>query len=203
MAMFIPDLPGLASTSTQHEEVDFWSEDHYDPDVPGSIDLEAMGLGDALGADRPVVCSDCARELERKFARPHWATGRTLGDDLIDAFKGSLEAIVEALDQRDLEEVLPILSGSLARPAIDRSKRRDDELGKVLARIDAPLCITIPEWVEEEESNGPFLLAGLSDTSPGSVYYDQACWDMALDQQGSLNAYEYAPDGTPLRPNQG
>jgi hypothetical protein len=202
MAMYT-ETCRVCSTSTQHEEDDFWTEDHYDPNVPGMIDLKAIGLGDALGPVRPVVCSDCARDLERKFARPIWATGRTLGDDLIDGFEGFLETIEEALDQQHFKEVLPISSGSLARPALERSERRDAELGKVLARIGAPLCIAIPEWVEEEDGDGFFLLAGLSDASPGSVYYNQACWHMVLDRHGSLNAYEYAPDGTPLRPNQG
>jgi hypothetical protein len=190
----------VCSISTEQEEDEFWSEDQYDPEDPGQIDLEAMGLGDVLRkTNREMICGSCSDELERRFSRPaRTSGGRTLGDEIIAAHRIALKALAELLDRRQdrvVDEVFPGLGAQITRPADARSVRAQAELCRALDRVGHPVAITIPEWVGEESGEGPFLFAeaGENGAVRGLLATDWHC----VFGRGCVNGYAYAPDGSP------
>ena len=115
-----------------------------------------MGLGDVLRSTMPIICGPCSEELERRFARPACSNDReTLGDRLRVAHKAWTLSLLEQTDP-DVAEVFPSLSKALSLPKGSRADQRIDGIKPALARVGKPVCITVPEGLDDLEV--PFLM---------------------------------------------
>ena len=77
-------------------------------------------------------------------------------------------------------------------------KRDEAQLCAALRRIGSPVCLTTPESFREEHLYDPFLICIPVEERDGVFlgYGDHV--QVAGGQPEFANAWEYAPDGTPL-----
>jgi hypothetical protein len=154
---------------------------------------------DRVEISRDTFCDACELALQAKYSRPSHAIGiRTLGDALTEAFYAFCDMLGETSDP-DLIEVFPI-EGESTRPKNARMARKSAPVDLALAKLGTSVCITIPEWVEEDNGDGKFLMAMTASLGDG-FGYQQADWGWVLQESEAVNGHDYLEDGTPIPAN--
>ena len=143
------------------------------------------------------LCGSCGWATDERYSRPaHMCGLTTLGDFMIESFDRQGRFFGEALDP-DINEVLPRVAGG-SRPAQERTNRDEAQLNSAIGRIGRPLCLSTPESFKENNLPEPFLLCSLRTGSEGVFLSYGYHLEVVEERPEFANAWEYAPDGTPL-----
>ena len=166
-----------------------------------SSERAESGPFEATDPGSPVETSAETREgrpagMGRNHGGPGRAHGvRTLGDFLCEAYNRRLDALLEGLAS-DRPGVSPH-PGDEAAPFRRRSREDDILLGEALRRVGGAVCLRKPDWASFRDRDEAYLIVGLTDGGVVTMQLD--CRRRALDEVPvCADAYDYAPDGTPL-----